>query len=323
MSKRNDHETTEISLTPSIKRDLKAFDSYINLEKGLSDNTRESYANDLRQLAFYLISSHSLSELRAATQSHLVSFLGLISQSRLNDHDGEGQLLSKATIARKAASIKAFYRYLIDTGKIDINPSEDIEVSRSTRKLPTVLTADEVASMIDSINPTSPSLHRNKAMLEMMYSCGLRASEVLDMKKSWVLSREHLLRVIGKGNKERIVPIGRQAFNAMVDYMRFSRPQLQKSSQYDNIFLNAQGKPLSRMGLWKIVRKATEEAGIDKEVHPHTLRHSFATHLLEGGADIRSVQEMLGHSDISTTQIYTHIDNTRLMDIHSRYLPRK
>jgi len=314
-------ELTIKELPSKLINEIKRFDGYLNLEKGLSDNTRSSYIRDIRQLAIYLVSNANQDSLKSVTSAQLSEYIEYLA-SKGNGHE-EDEILSKSSIARKSSSIRAYYRYLIENNIISENPTQVFESLKKSKKLPDILSVEEVSRLIDSIQPNSPLEHRNKALVEILYSCGLRASEAIQMQKSWVLSKERLLRVIGKGNKERIVPIGDKAFIALVNYMRVSRPLLVNEKSDDTIFLNNRGGRLSRMGLWKIIQKAAQEVNLNVKIYPHTFRHSFATHLLEGGADIRAVQEMLGHSDISTTQIYTHIDKEFLKEEHAKFLPRK
>jgi integrase/recombinase XerD len=218
--------------------------------------------------------------------------------------------------------VRTYFRFLLSDGIVARDPSERLETPKRGRTLPDVLTVDEITRLIASPTFDEPLAFRDRAMLELAYGAGLRVSEWITLGVRDVLLEEKLVRVFGKGSKERLVPIGRSAIGAVATYVRELRPRLEKGAGKGILFLNARGEPLTRMGAWKILRKHVVQAGITKTVSPHTLRHSFATHLLEGGADLRSVQEMLGHVDISTTQIYTHVDREYLRQVHKQYHPR-
>jgi integrase/recombinase XerD len=211
---------------------------------------------------------------------------------------------------------------LLSDGVVARDPSERLETPKRWRTLPDVLTVEEITRLIASPTFDEPLAFRDRAMLELAYGAGLRVTEWITLGIRDVLLEEKLVRVFGKGSKERLVPIGRSAIGAVATYVRELRPRLEKGGGKGVLFLNARGEPLTRMGAWKILRRHVEQAGITKAVSPHTLRHSFATHLLEGGADLRAVQEMLGHADISTTQIYTHVDREYLRQVHKQYHPR-
>jgi integrase/recombinase XerD len=211
---------------------------------------------------------------------------------------------------------------MIGEGQMQSDPSERLETPRKWRTLPEVLTVDEVNRLLGAVSLDEPLVFRDRAMLELAYGAGLRVSEWIELGMQDLMLDDGVIRVFGKGSKERLVPIGRSAIGAVGMYLRELRPRLERGEGKGHLFLNARGKPLSRMGAWKILRKYVELAGIEKHVSPHTLRHSFATHLLEGGADLRAVQEMLGHADISTTQIYTHVDREYLRSVHKQFHPR-
>jgi len=302
--------------TPDIPkafiRELTQFINYISLEKGLSENTKVSYKHDLVTFAQFLhqedISRYSNADSASITKFlYELSELGLTASSR----------------SRYLSSIRSLYKFMYADGIASSDPSETIELPKSGRKLPETLTIDEVFSILEQTDTTDKLGLRDRAILETMYACGLRVSEVINLTQRNVLFDAEVLRVFGKGSKERIVPIGHSALEWVENYRMKSRTILKKESPTNDIlFLNSRGKKLSRMGLWKIVAKATQQANISAKVHPHTFRHSFATHLLEGGADLRAVQEMLGHSDISTTQIYTHLDREFLKEVHKSFHPR-
>jgi len=231
--------------------------------------------------------------------------------------------LSGTTAARYFSSIKNFFVYLHQKNYIINNPVERLNAPKISKNLPVVLTIEETNNILNAPDTTKKLGLRDKALLELLYACGIRASEIINLKISNLFFSEEVIRVFGKGAKERIVPVGRSAVSWVEEYLQKSRPLLEKKLKSENIlFLNNRGTKLSRMGLWKIIDKYVKISGVVKEVHPHTFRHSFATHLLEGGADLRAVQEMLGHSDISTTQIYTHIDRDYIIQVHKDFHPR-
>jgi integrase/recombinase XerD len=230
--------------------------------------------------------------------------------------------LAPASIRRNVSAIRTYYRFLIAEGHAVRDPSERLETPKKWLTLPDVLTVAEVEALLAAVTLDEPLAFRDRALLELAYGAGLRVSEWITLGVKDVMLNDALIRVFGKGSKERLVPIGRSAIGALAVYQRELRPRLERGAGKGALFLNARGTPLSRMGAWKILRKYVELAGITRHVTPHTLRHSFATHLLEGGADLRAVQEMLGHADISTTQIYTHVDREYLRSVHKQFHPR-
>jgi integrase/recombinase XerD len=230
--------------------------------------------------------------------------------------------LAPTSIRRSTSALRTYYRFLVAEGVVARDPSDRLETPRAWRTLPDVLSAKDVAAILDTIEIGEALAFRDRALFELAYGAGLRVSELITMQISHVLWEDGLLRVFGKGSKERLVPIGRNAVGATAVYLRELRPRLDKGQGSGVLLLSARGQPLTRMGAWKIVRKYVTKAGITKHVSPHTFRHSFATHLLEGGADLRAVQEMLGHADISTTQIYTHVDREYLRSVHKQFHPR-
>jgi len=230
--------------------------------------------------------------------------------------------LAPASIRRNISSIRTYFKFLLAEGLVVRDPSERLETPKRWRSLPDVLSIDEVNRLLAAPSLDDPLVFRDRAMLELAYGAGLRVSEWITLGVRDLILEEKLVRVFGKGSKERLVPIGRSAIGAVATYLRELRPRLEKGQGKGILFLNARGEPLTRMGAWKILRRYVDRAGITKSVSPHTLRHSFATHLLEGGADLRAVQEMLGHADISTTQIYTHVDREYLRSVHRKYHPR-
>jgi integrase/recombinase XerD len=230
--------------------------------------------------------------------------------------------LSPSSIRRAVSAIRTYYGFLVGEGRVADDPSDRLESPRRGRVLPVTLSVTEVEALLGSPRLEEPLAWRDRALLELGYGAGLRVSELCGLGLTDLLLSENLVRVFGKGGKERLVPIGRSVIGAVSVYLHTKRPALDKGKSRGRVLLNARGQPLSRVGAWGVVKRAAERAGITKRVTPHTLRHSFATHLLEGGADLRAVQEMLGHADLSTTQIYTHVDREYLRSVHKQYHPR-
>ncbi|MEX0680281.1 MAG: site-specific tyrosine recombinase XerD [Balneolales bacterium] len=287
---------------------------FLKLEKGLSLNSLVSYENDLRRYLIFIGRDIGLQDLSGIVLDHVEKYLKELMMMKL----------SVSTIARNISTIRGFHQFAVMERWCAANPAELIELPRKGRHLPDVPDQYEVAAMLDSPDRSDVLGKRDAAILELMYATGVRASEVIQLEKNQLIVELQLLRIIGKGNKERLVPVGQKALDALKDYLNAGRPFLLKNQaeSKNRIFLSYRGKPLSRMSLWHIVTQAAREAGVQKPVHPHTLRHSFATHLLEGGADLRAVQEMLGHASILTTEIYTHIDRSFLEEVHKTYHPR-
>lgn len=290
---------------------LEVFDTFLSLEKGASPRTREAYRRDITRLAEYA-AIRGAAEPASLTSKLLRDFI-----YHLKDLG-----LSPASIRRNVSAARTYFRFLMGEGVLARDPSERLETPKRWRSLPEVLTKGEVEKLLAAPSLDEPMAFRDRAMLELAYGAGLRVSEWITLPVRDVALGEGLVRVLGKGNKERLVPIGRRAIGAVAIYLRELRPKIERGGGKGILFLNARGTPLSRMGAWKILRHHVDQAGIKKRVTPHTLRHSFATHLLEGGADLRAVQEMLGHADISTTQIYTHVDREYLRSVHKRFHPR-
>lgn len=291
---------------------LERFAEYLDLEQGASARTQEAYARDLGLLAAWASAKHGVQRAEDLTAAHLREWI-----YSLKD---EGR--SAATIRRRISAVRTWYRFLLAEGVVKADPSEKLETPRGWRTLPDVLTVAEVERLIDGVSLDDPMAFRDRALFELAYGAGLRVSEWCSLEVKDVLLDELVVRVFGKGGKERLVPIGRKAAGAVGIYLRELRPQLEKGKGEGKLFLNSRGAPLRRMTAWTILAKHVERSGLTKPVTPHTLRHSFATHLLEGGADLRAVQEMLGHSDISTTQLYTHIDREHLRQVHKQFHPR-
>ncbi len=298
---------------PELERTfhLESFRDHLGFERGLSPRTIDAYLREARRFARF-----------AASEG--VGGPDRVTYRLLRDHvatlAGEGRAAS--SVARSVYALRGYFRFLLVEGAIETDPSERLEAPRAGRSLPDVLSVPEIEALIGAVDPESRTAARDAAMLEMLYGCGLRVSELVGLRGRDLHLEEALVRVCGKGGKERFIPVGAHADSAVRRYLRTSRPALDRGRSEGIVFLNARGRPLSRMGVWKILRRHVERAGIVKRVTPHTLRHSFATHLLEGGADLASVQEMLGHADISTTEIYTHVDRAHLRQVHRSHHPR-
>ena len=290
---------------------LPRFADYIALEQGLATLTQDAYRRDLGRFAQYAVTRGASAPLDV-TARMLREYV-----YHLKDLG-----LSPSSIRRNVSAVRTYFRFLTGDGVVVRDPSERLETPKRWRTLPEVLTVEEVRKLLASPTLDDPLVFRDRALLELAYGAGLRVSEWITLGVRDLLLEDGLVRVFGKGSKERLVPIGRSAIGAAAIYLRELRPRLEKGEGKGILLLNARGRPLTRMGAWKILRGHVERAGITRHVTPHTLRHSFATHLLEGGADLRAVQEMLGHVDIATTQIYTHVDREYLRQVHRSYHPR-
>jgi integrase/recombinase XerD len=290
------------------------FLAYLEFERGLSRNTLDAYRTDLLQFGRFL-EERELSALDAQA-SDIADFLELLAKG------GERPPASPATIHRKSACLRSFYRHLRRDGLLERDPTATLSTPRRSRKLPQVLTRGDVEKLLSQPSGTEPAALRDRALLELMYACGLRASEAIGLELMDVDIQEGVLRARGKGAKERFVPIGQAALRALRIYLERGRPGLVKGSPEAHLFVNFRGGQLTRQGLYKIVRRHALTAGLADRMSPHTLRHTFATHLLAGGCDLRSVQEMLGHADVATTQLYTHLSSERLKDVYFRAHPR-
>lgn len=300
-------------LRAQIDRDfwLEGFRDFLALEAGHSANTVESYLRDLRRLGEFAI-SRGVRDPAHLTRPLLRDFVFMLKDLGL----------SAASIRRGVSAIRTYYGFLVGEGRVRDDPSDRLESPRLGRVLPDTLSVSEVEALLAAPKLEQPLAWRDRALLELAYGAGLRVSELCGLSLTDLLLSENLVRIFGKGGKERLVPIGRSVIGAASVYLHQMRPALDRGRSKNRVFLNARGEPLSRVGAWGIVRRATQRAGITKRVTPHTLRHSFATHLLEGGADLRAVQEMLGHADLSTTQIYTHVDREYLRSVHKQFHPR-
>jgi len=290
---------------------IEPFQEFLDVERGLSERTHEAYGRDLTRFAAWA-SMEGVERPSQLVPAQLRAFV-----YHLKDLG-----LSPASIRRSVSAVRTYFKFLLGEGLVPRDPSERLETPKKWRTLPEVLSVDEIGRLLAAVSLDEPLVFRDRAMLELAYGAGLRVSEWIGIEVKDLLLEECVVRVFGKGSKERIVPVGRSAIGAAGMYLRELRPRLEKGEGNGRLFLNSRGRPLSRMGAWKILRKYVERARITKHVSPHTLRHSFATHLLEGGADLRAVQEMLGHADISTTQIYTHVDREYLRSVHRQYHPR-
>lgn len=299
-----------------FKNELQRYLQFVRVEKGLAQNSAVSYENDLKRYLQFLAQTCKLSDLGGVTLHHIEQFL-----NELTDLG-----LSAGTIARNISSIRSFHEFAVAERLAEANPAELVDLPKKAEKLPEVLTPEEVFDIIDQADRTRNAGIRDAAILETLYATGMRVSELTALEVDKLYFEIGFIRVIGKGNKERLVPVGNAAQQAIEHYIETSRKTFinpDKTEKTENkLFLNQRGGALSRMSIWNIVNKYAEKADIKKNVYPHIFRHSFATHLLEGGADLRAVQEMLGHSSILTTEIYTHVDRSLLHQIHTEFHPR-
>ena len=291
------------------------FLAYLEFERGLSRNTLEAYRSDLLQYGAWL--ERTGNDALAVGHSELAAFV-----ADLATGDEDRRPVAAATLQRKVACLRSFHRHLRRQAVIEDDPTIHLKAPRQSRKLPEVLSRDEVARLLEQPSGSEPAALRDRALLELMYACGLRASEATDLHVSDLDLEVGVLRARGKGSKERVVPIGGAAARAVAAYLRGGRPRLTGDRVEARLFLNHRGGGLTRQGLYKIVQRHARAAGLDDRMSPHTLRHTFATHLLAGGCDLRSLQEMLGHSDIATTQLYTHLSADRLKDVYFDAHPR-
>ncbi len=291
---------------------LKEYLNILKLEKNLSENTVSSYSSDISSLIKFL-EPYDISDPSQISYNQIASFFRSLKNLGL----------SSSSSSRYYSSIKGFFKYLFANNYIKENPVEKLAAPKLSKRLPEVLSIPEVDKILSKPDTGDKLGLRDKALLELLYACGTRVSEMINLQLSDLFFQEEIIRVFGKGSKERLVPIGSSAIRWVNTYLKNSRTLLEKKMKSGNyLFLNNRGTKLSRMGAWKIIDRYAREAKIMKAVHPHTFRHSFATHLLEGGADLRAVQEMLGHADISTTQIYTHIDREYIKQVHRDCHPR-
>jgi integrase/recombinase XerD len=299
-----------------FEHQLLDFLAYLEFERGLSRNTLEAYRSDLLQYGAYL--TRRGVDVLAVGHADLAGFLDELAAG---GPDGKPPAAA-ATLQRKAACLRSFYRHLRREGALEHDPTAELRAPRKTQKLPQVLSRDEVARLLATPTGSDPAALRDRALLELMYACGLRASEAIDLEVRDVDLYAGILRARGKGSKERLVPVGRDAIAAVRTYLQHGRPRVVGLREERHLFVNHRGAGLTRQGLYKIVQRHARAAGLDGRMSPHTLRHTFATHLLAGGCDLRSLQEMLGHADIATTQMYTHLSAERLKDVYYAAHPR-
>jgi integrase/recombinase XerD len=290
---------------------LEGFRDFLSLEAGHSPNTVENYLRDLRRLAEFA-AARGLVAPGDLTRPMLREFVFALKDLGL----------SAATIRRHVSAVRTYFGFLLGEGIVQEDPSDRLERPRLGRALPETLSVQEIEALLAAPSIDEPMGWRDRALLELGYGAGLRVSEMCGLGLTDLVLSEGLVRVLGKGSKERLVPIGRSVIGALSVYLHTLRPALDRGASKQRVFLNNRGQPLSRVGAWGIVKRAAHRAGLTRTVTPHTLRHSFATHLLEGGADLRAVQEMLGHADLSTTQIYTHVDREYLRSVHRQFHPR-
>lgn len=287
------------------------FMHFLSVEKGLAANTLESYQRDLFAYTDFL-KSKGVTEIGESARSHIISYLVILQK--------KGR--ATATLSRNLASIRAFYQFLVRDRHLEHDPSVHLETPKIEKRLPKVLSLEEVETLLEGPELSQPSGLRDKAMLELLYATGIRVSELVSLNMGDINLDMGFLKCMGKGSKERMIPLGNIAITVIRNYIETARPRLLKAGGEYALFVNHLGKRMTRQGFWKIIKKYAQQSGITADITPHTLRHSFATHLLENGADLRSVQEMLGHADISTTQIYTHVTRTRIKDVYAKTHPR-
>ncbi len=296
---------------PSIDQCVDLYINHLIVEKGLARKTIEAYSSDLNAYQLFL-GDQNISDIRQADTTAILKYL---IELRKSGH-------AARTRARHLVTIRGFYQHLLKSRIIHENPAKLVDLPKSGLKLPEVLNIDQIVRLLIQPDTTRPSGLRDAAMLELIYAAGLRVSELIHVEVAAVNLEAGFVRVLGKGNKTRIVPIGRKALERIDGYIRHGRTPLLKAHSSKFLFIARAGKPMTRQGFWKLLKRYAGQAGIRQRVTPHSLRHSFASHLLEGGADLRAVQEMLGHVDIATTQIYTHVAQKRLIEIHRKFHPR-
>jgi integrase/recombinase XerD len=295
-----------------VEHEISEFLHYIQVERGLAQNTIQSYQRDLKQYALYVKNVENKKGINEIDRQTIVQYLYFMKE----------QGRAETTIARTIASIRAFHQFSLREKLANQDPSVHLDIPKRAKRLPKILSMQEVEALLVAPAGNDVISIRNRAMLETLYATGMRVSELINLTVTDTHLTMGFVRCIGKGNKERIIPLGGEATKALQLYLEQSRLSLMKKQRHDVLFVNHHGKPLSRQGFWKILKQLAGKAKIEKPLTPHTLRHSFATHLLENGADLRAVQEMLGHVDISTTQIYTHVTKARMKDVYAQHHPR-
>jgi len=297
---------------PHSEQYLQDFLNYLRIERNLAKNTQEAYLDDLADFWLFL-KSQKINTPAKVDHQVLTDYARVLKRRKM----------AETSVARHFSSLRAYYRFLVMEGHLNNDPTQFLDSPKLPASLPKILNFEDIELLLDTINTETPLGLRDRAMFELMYAAGMRVSEVCNMTMEQILIDEDLILIRGKGNKERMVPLGGEAKKWLIEYIEHGRPALEKGYYNEGIlFLNNKGKQLQRKGIWFILKKLAVKAELHKPVSPHTFRHSFATHLLEGGADLRIVQEMLGHVDISTTQIYTHLDSTYLKEVHSSFHPR-
>ena len=294
-----------------MRRTLDVFKGYLLIEKGLQSSSVMSYLSDLDDFLTFL-ESENLKAWESVQREDVQNYLS----------SSKKRGLEESSLARRMVTMKVFFRFLLKEKLIASNVVEVMDTPKIWRLIPDYLSEEEVEDLLDAFEGEGKLAFRNVALFELLYSCGLRVSEACSLKVEQVDYERRIIKVLGKGNKERLVPFGQEAEKKLKTYMAESRPYLDKENKAIELFLSKSGKPLNRTRVWKMIKDAGVSAGIHKNISPHTLRHSFASHLLSRGADLRVIQELLGHADISTTQIYTHVEKSRLLEIHAKFHPR-
>lgn len=297
---------------PRSEQYLQDFLNYLRIERNLANNTQQAYLDDLSDFWDYL-TAINISKPGKVDHRTLTDYAGVLKQRKM----------AETSVARHFSSLRAYYKFLVMEGHLSEDPTQFLDSPKLPASLPKILNIEDIEALLYAIDTDTSLGLRDRALFEIMYAAGMRVSEVCNMTMEQLLLDDNLILIRGKGNKERIVPLGGEAKKWLIEYIEHGRPSLEKGYFNEGIlFLNNKGRQLQRKGIWYILKKLAEKAELHKPVSPHTFRHSFATHLLEGGADLRIVQEMLGHVDISTTQIYTHLDSTYLKEVHSSFHPR-
>ncbi len=295
-----------------MKTLISEFLNYLSVERGLAKNTLMAYGRDLEAYAEFLGSKHGVKSPEGVTREKITSYM----------HDQKKRGLTAGSICRSLAAIRMFHRFLVRESFASADPTDLVDTPKLWKRVPDVLSQSEVNAMLEAAQGRDWQSARDRGILELFYASGLRVSELVGLRVDSINHEMGFVRCVGKGSKERIIPIGTKAREVILKYMESGRKKILKGRTEDALFVSRLGKKLSRQSVWKIIKFYARKAGVKKTIKPHTLRHTFATHLLEHGADLRSVQEMLGHSDISTTQIYTHVDRERLRSIHKQFHPR-
>ncbi len=296
----------------SMEAEIDLFIRFLATERGLSDNYQLSTRRSLSEFADWCAKAREIADPRAVTLPMISDYLGTLKRRGL----------AASSIKLVVVALKIFFRFLLAKGRLERDPTETLSLPRIERYLPETLNELQVEQLIESINTTQPRGLRDRAMIELLYASGLRISELANARLESLNLEERILRVTGKGNKTRLVPVGKKACEALAAYLSAERPKLVKPRTGSEIFLSARGTRLTTVRLWQIVKERARHSGLEANIYPHLLRHSFATHLLSNGADLRIIQEMLGHADISTTQVYTHVDQQRLKAVHRKFHPR-